>query len=254
MAEVPPIQVDIKPPVQTTAAALTQTTAVSGGGAAGVITLKWVFMGCPLPPPDTVLTVMAAALRARPRLARLGVGTRPTVLLTVFGSLEEALATEGAIFDLATPPSAHGAVLERLPEGAGVLIQRAFAVAPDAMYCRIFMGTLTDYAGDAAAALTHYRRAVALRLSVAVRLVRLRHDRGNPGAEPARGAAGAAGGGPLVHARQGRAPRQGAAVLPRARPRCRAPWPRAFLLRHANAMRGAFPPPPRRWENAVARC
>ena len=62
MADVPPIQVDIKPPVQTTAAALTQTTAVSGGGAAGVITLKWVFMGCPLPPPDTVLTVMAAAL------------------------------------------------------------------------------------------------------------------------------------------------------------------------------------------------
>ena len=47
---------------QTNSSALTQTAAVSGGGAAGVVVLKWMFMGCPLPPPDTVLTVMAAAL------------------------------------------------------------------------------------------------------------------------------------------------------------------------------------------------
>ena len=42
----------------------------------------------------------------------------------VFGSLDEALATEGAIFDLATPPGAHHSVLERIPVGAGVLIQK----------------------------------------------------------------------------------------------------------------------------------
>ena len=42
----------------------------------------------------------------------------------VFGSLDEALATEGAIVDLATPPAAHHAVLERVPLGAGVLIQK----------------------------------------------------------------------------------------------------------------------------------
>ena len=33
--------------------------------------------------------VLAAALRARPRLAALGIGTRPTVLVTVFGSAED---------------------------------------------------------------------------------------------------------------------------------------------------------------------
>jgi predicted dehydrogenase len=42
----------------------------------------------------------------------------------VFASLDEALAVEGAIFDLATPPSAHAPVLSRLPPGAGVLIQK----------------------------------------------------------------------------------------------------------------------------------
>ena len=42
----------------------------------------------------------------------------------VFGSLEEALATDGAIFDLATPPAAHLSVLERVSSGAGVLIQK----------------------------------------------------------------------------------------------------------------------------------
>ena len=39
---------------------------------------------------DRAVTVMDAAARARPRLARIGVATRPTVLLTVFGSLEDA--------------------------------------------------------------------------------------------------------------------------------------------------------------------
>ncbi len=42
----------------------------------------------------------------------------------VFDSLDEALSTDGAIFDLATPPSAHLSVLERVPSGAGVLIQK----------------------------------------------------------------------------------------------------------------------------------
>jgi predicted dehydrogenase len=42
----------------------------------------------------------------------------------VFESLDEALATEGPVFDLATPPAAHLSVLERVPVGAGVLIQK----------------------------------------------------------------------------------------------------------------------------------
>jgi predicted dehydrogenase len=42
----------------------------------------------------------------------------------VFASLDEALAVEGAIFDLATPPSSHAGVLARLPVGAVALIQK----------------------------------------------------------------------------------------------------------------------------------
>jgi predicted dehydrogenase len=42
----------------------------------------------------------------------------------VFGSLDQALATDGAIIDLATPPSAHRSVLERVPPGSHVLIQK----------------------------------------------------------------------------------------------------------------------------------
>ncbi len=42
----------------------------------------------------------------------------------VFDSLDEALETDNAIFDVATPPAAHLAVLERVPAGAGVLIQK----------------------------------------------------------------------------------------------------------------------------------
>ena len=38
---------------------------------------------------DRADEVMAAAMRARPRLAALGIGTRPTVLVTVFGSAED---------------------------------------------------------------------------------------------------------------------------------------------------------------------
>ena len=41
-----------------------------------------------------------------------------------FGSLDEALGADDAIFDLATPPAAHLSVLERVPAGAGVLIQK----------------------------------------------------------------------------------------------------------------------------------
>ena len=42
----------------------------------------------------------------------------------VFGSLGEALSRDDVVFDLATPPGAHLSVLERLPAGAGVLIQK----------------------------------------------------------------------------------------------------------------------------------
>lgn len=41
----------------------------------------------------------------------------------VFGSIEEA-AAEDAVFDVAAPPVAHRAILEALPEGAAVLLQK----------------------------------------------------------------------------------------------------------------------------------
>ncbi|WP_036486836.1 Gfo/Idh/MocA family protein [Nitratireductor basaltis] len=41
-----------------------------------------------------------------------------------FASAEEAASVEGAVFDLATPPSRHSDVLKVLPEGAAVLIQK----------------------------------------------------------------------------------------------------------------------------------
>ncbi|RVA66641.1 Gfo/Idh/MocA family oxidoreductase, partial [Mesorhizobium sp. M7A.F.Ca.CA.001.08.2.1] len=44
--------------------------------------------------------------------------------VTAFGSVEEATAVEGAIFDLATPPSHHADVLKSLPDGAVALIQK----------------------------------------------------------------------------------------------------------------------------------
>src|SRR5208283_1794940 len=42
----------------------------------------------------------------------------------VFASLDEAAQTPGAVFDVAIPPHAIAAVLERLPDGAAVLIQK----------------------------------------------------------------------------------------------------------------------------------
>lgn len=44
----------------------------------------------------------------------------------VFESLADASSVAGAVFDLATPPDAHAKVLEHLPDGAGVLIQKPF--------------------------------------------------------------------------------------------------------------------------------
>jgi predicted dehydrogenase len=41
-----------------------------------------------------------------------------------FRTVEEAATVEGAIFDLATPPSRHGDVLKALPDGAVALIQK----------------------------------------------------------------------------------------------------------------------------------
>lgn len=44
--------------------------------------------------------------------------------VTAFATPEEAVAVEGAVFDLATPPAFHAAVLRQLPEGAVALIQK----------------------------------------------------------------------------------------------------------------------------------
>ena len=52
--------------------------------------------------------------------------------LRVFASLDEALATPGAVFDLATPPAAHKSVLERLPIGAAALVQKPMGSDLDA--------------------------------------------------------------------------------------------------------------------------
>ncbi|MFV0411333.1 MAG: Gfo/Idh/MocA family protein [Paracoccus sp. (in: a-proteobacteria)] len=41
-----------------------------------------------------------------------------------FASIEEAVAAKGAVFDLATPPTAHAGILAALPEGAPALIQK----------------------------------------------------------------------------------------------------------------------------------
>ena len=41
-----------------------------------------------------------------------------------FASLEEVLSVEGAIFDLATPPSAHASILAQLPASSACLIQK----------------------------------------------------------------------------------------------------------------------------------
>ncbi len=44
--------------------------------------------------------------------------------LHLFDSAAEAAAQSGVVFDLATPPAAHAGILETLPEGAAVLIQK----------------------------------------------------------------------------------------------------------------------------------
>jgi predicted dehydrogenase len=44
--------------------------------------------------------------------------------LPVFRSMAEAIATENAVFDLATPPGAHEAALAQLPDHATVVIQK----------------------------------------------------------------------------------------------------------------------------------
>jgi predicted dehydrogenase len=56
------------------------------------------------------------AERARTLAAKWG--------LKVFATPEEAVAVDGAVFDLALPPAAHLDVLPMLPEGAAVLLQK----------------------------------------------------------------------------------------------------------------------------------
>lgn len=49
---------------------------------------------------------------------------RAFAIARVFGSIEEAVATKDAIFDVAIPPENIAGVLERLPPGSAVLIQK----------------------------------------------------------------------------------------------------------------------------------
>ena len=42
----------------------------------------------------------------------------------VFSTLAEAVGVSGAVFDVATPPKVHPVILEQLPEGAAVMIQK----------------------------------------------------------------------------------------------------------------------------------
>jgi len=44
--------------------------------------------------------------------------------LPVFGSLDEAASVPGAVFDLAIPPAAHLGVLQSIPQGSSVLLQK----------------------------------------------------------------------------------------------------------------------------------
>ncbi|TCL71435.1 Gfo/Idh/MocA family oxidoreductase [Rhizobium sp. BK251] len=44
--------------------------------------------------------------------------------IRAFTSVEEACAVRDAIFDLATPPSAHASILEKLPDGSVALLQK----------------------------------------------------------------------------------------------------------------------------------
>lgn len=42
----------------------------------------------------------------------------------VFGTMEEAMAVPGVVFDVATPPKAHESILSQLPDGAAVIMQK----------------------------------------------------------------------------------------------------------------------------------
>ncbi|MDR3372426.1 MAG: Gfo/Idh/MocA family oxidoreductase [Ancalomicrobiaceae bacterium] len=44
--------------------------------------------------------------------------------VTAFSSVEDAVAVQGAVFDLATPPAVHAKALASLPDGAAVVIQK----------------------------------------------------------------------------------------------------------------------------------
>jgi predicted dehydrogenase len=46
----------------------------------------------------------------------------------VFGSLEEALAQQDVVFDVAAPAAVHERIVEHLPEGAPVLLQKPFGL------------------------------------------------------------------------------------------------------------------------------
>jgi predicted dehydrogenase len=51
-------------------------------------------------------------------------GLAETWGIRAFASEDEALAVKDAVFDLATPPATHAAILSKLPLGAAVLIQK----------------------------------------------------------------------------------------------------------------------------------
>lgn len=53
-------------------------------------------------------------------------------IATAYGSLAEALAVPGCVFDVAAPPTAHAEILEQLPRGAAVLIQKPMGLDLDA--------------------------------------------------------------------------------------------------------------------------
>jgi predicted dehydrogenase len=50
----------------------------------------------------------------------------------VFGSLQEAAAVPGCVFDVAAPPSAHTDIVAALPRGAAVLLQKPMGLDLDA--------------------------------------------------------------------------------------------------------------------------
>jgi len=57
-------------------------------------------------------------------LAAAGERAAAFSIARVFASLDDALATPGAVFDVAVPPAAVAGILERMPPAAAVLIQK----------------------------------------------------------------------------------------------------------------------------------